>query len=93
MSKNFNPETKSYDPEPKQTVHTYTISSEQYSRMMALYDPNGKKTTTELFNQLFDIGLWQLEYRREKNKVQAKENKILRRIKREHPELLAEYGK
>ena len=75
-----------------QTVHQYTISSENYSRMMALYDADGRKTVTDLFTQVFEIGLWQLEYRRKMNKAKAQEQKEFRAFKREHPEMFPKRG-
>lgn len=60
------------------------LSSNHEARVKELLRTRPNKTITELIAQVFETGLWQLEYRTQRNKEANEERKEFREWKRLH---------
>ena len=76
-----------------QNTWTMTLSQEMAKRAQAL--KRDDQTPNEVMEQIFKLGLYQLEYRREKNPKRAEEQKNMRRVYKlaqTNPELAVKLG-
>lgn len=70
------------------------LSQDQVVRFKALHDPN-QDSVAELANRIFNLGLYQLEYRRKSYEGKKERMKDMRRVynaARENPELAEKLG-
>lgn len=61
----------------------FRLSQEQLDRMKKLMETRPGRTPIEMINQIFDLGLYHLEYRTAKNREKAAEMKMFREWKKQ----------